>query len=105
MNILHHSTDGYVGTCCSCGRFQVAFGTSIFHLEEELLRALVTELNEDEHYCGERVDPRTKCFVYDVGSDQVRLVLNYTEVIRFRAMLSDSLWMLDIMEEAGSDTL
>lgn len=105
LNVLHHSTDGYVGTCCSCGRFQVAFGTSIFHIHEDMLRGLLHELQEDERYCAERVDPRSKCFVYEVGSECMRLVLNYTEVGRFRAMLADSMWLMDILEEAGGDTV
>ncbi|MBX2973777.1 MAG: hypothetical protein KF797_11800 [Flavobacteriales bacterium] len=103
MDILHHSTDGYVGTCCSCGRFQVAFGTSMFQIHEDMLRGLLHELAEDERYCAERVDPRTKCFVYDVGSECVRMVLNHTEVVRLRSMLSDALWMQGIMEEVGSE--
>ncbi len=105
MDILHHSTEGYVGTCCSCGRFQVAFGTSMFHIHEDMLRGLLHELTEDERYCADRVDPRTKCFVYDIGSEHVRMVLNHGEVASLRAMLADSLWMLEIMEEAGSDTV
>ncbi len=103
MSILHHSADGYVGTCCSCGRLQVAFGTSVFHVNEHTYRELLDELGADERYGAKHIDPRTKCFVYDVGDGSMRLVLNHHEVCRLRAMLADSLWMQGVMEMAGDD--
>lgn len=104
LNILHHSADGYVGSCCSCGRLRIAFGTSLFNMHVDMLRGLAHELEQDERYCAERVDPRSKCFVYEVCSDRVQMILNYHEVVRLRAMLSDALWIMDIMEAAGSGT-
>jgi hypothetical protein len=105
LNILHHSADGYVASCCSCGRFQIAFGTSLFNMHEDMLRGLAHELEQDERYCAARVDPGRKCFAYEVSSDGVQLVMNYTEVKRLRAMLADALWLMNIMEEAGSGTV
>ncbi|MBL7950489.1 MAG: hypothetical protein JNM62_02110 [Flavobacteriales bacterium] len=105
LNILHHSADGYVASCCSCSRFQIAFGTSLFNMHGDMLRGLAHELEQDEHYCAERVDPRRKCFAYEVSSDFAQLVLNYGEVKRLRAMLADALWLMDIMQEAGSDVV
>lgn len=105
LNILHHSADGYVASCCSCGRYQIAFGTSLFNMHEDMLRGLAHDLEQDERHCAERVDPRRKCFVYEVSSDFAQLVLNYTEVTRLRAMLGDALWLMGIMEAAGSDAV
>lgn len=105
LNILHHSADGYVASCCSCGRFQIAFGTSLFHMHEDMLRGLAHDLEQDERYCAERVEANRKCFVYEISSDFAQLVLNYTEVTRLRAMLADAFWLMDVMEEAGSDAV
>lgn len=92
MNILHHSADGYVATCCSCGRLQLAFGTTLAHLEPCSMRWLLTELERDEEAHAGKVDPRMKVFVHHIGRDDVRLVLNMDELQRLRAMIADALW-------------
>lgn len=100
-NILYHGSEGFVMTCCGCGRYQVAYGTCQFHIHEDMLRGLLHDLEQDERHCAERVDHRVKCFAYEVGSDHMRMILNYEEVCRLRNILSEAFWMADIMTEAG----
>lgn len=103
MNILHHGANGYVGHCHSCGRYHVAFGTSLFQVHDDLYDQLLSELEADLRYGGDGVDPRTKCFIHDIGDGSMKLVLNHHEVGLLRSMLADARWMQGVMEMAGND--
>lgn len=99
LNVLHHSLDGYVASCDSCQQIQVAFGTAVMNLDEEVLNALKDRLNEDRMAYKGQVDPRAKMFPYDVLSGHVHILLNYTEVVRLHTMLSEALWLLKVYDQ------
>ncbi len=101
-NILYHGADGYVASCCHCGRLQVAFGTLVMDLEKGMLTDLLEELERDRDNFHMRVDPRLKVFRYQLMSDDILLVLNHDEVGRLHAMISDALWMHGIYGLAGA---
>ncbi len=98
-DILHHGPDGYVAVCPGCGRFQVAFGTTAMNLDEEVLGRLIEALGNDVSQFAGRVDPRMKVFQHNAGWEDIRLVLNYSEVERLHRMLSDAVWMYRIYED------
>jgi hypothetical protein len=93
LDVLTHGRDGYVAGCQGCGGFQVAFGTSLFHVLEPGLRDLSERVLHDRTMFDGRVCPGYKAFNYELGAPQVRMVLCHAELERLDDLLRDALWM------------
>lgn len=105
MNVLQQGRHGYVAACCGCGHFQVAFGTTLMHLEKGEVHRLVDDLRVD--LCSARCAgcPLGKAYVYDVGAINMRLILDHREVALLDDMLAEALWIHGIyagMTEGGA---
>lgn len=101
MNILHHSSDGYVALCPVCNRYQLGFGTTVVKLDESPLRELISELDYITRTFVGQVDPRTKAFMLPLPCDDVAMVVNHEEAGRLHAMLSDALWLHGILGQVA----
>lgn len=93
MNVLQHGRHGYVAACCGCGRFQIAFGTTLMHLEVEAVRDLTEETGRDLQVFKHRICAKEKAFIYDTGAPCMRIILDHEEVGALHTMLSEALWI------------
>lgn len=103
MNVLQHGPHGYVAACCGCGRFQVAFGTTLMHLEHEEMQDLTMEVGLDKERFRCSNCPQGKAFVYDTGAVGMRLVLDHREVVQLHGMLTEALWIHGIYASMTDD--
>lgn len=90
-NILVHNDHGYVVSCNGCGRYQIAFGTSLVTLE----------LADYENFCG-NVAALAQChrkhkdasvakkICIDIYSDHSLMVLNRRELYVLNALLDEA---------------
>lgn len=98
MDILHHGIHGYVARCCSCDRFQVAFGTTLMHFEEDGLRELAADVRENRTVFRDRICIGEKAFLFDADAPSMRLLLCYAELERLDDLLSEALWLHDVFQ-------
>ena len=90
-NILVHNDHGYVVSCKGCGRYQVAFGTSLVTLE----------LADYENFCSnvaalaqchrkhKDVSVAKKIYI-DIYSSHSLMVLNRRELYKLNALLDEA---------------
>lgn len=98
MEILHHGMHGYVARCCSCARFQLAFGTTLMSFEEAGLRALAADVRDNREVFRDRICIGEKAFLFDADTPSMRLLLCYAELEQLDDLLSEALWMHGVLE-------
>lgn len=98
MDILHHGVHGYVARCRSCDRFQIAFGTTLMTFDEEGLRELAMDVKDNRKVFRDRICIGEKAFLFDAQAPSMRLLLCYAELERFDDLLSEALWLHDVLE-------
>jgi hypothetical protein len=88
--ILAHNNHGYVIFCKGCGKYQLAFGTSLVTLSPEDFQRFCSHLSGLKKKTAITGFEHEKQIGVDIYSKHSMMVLNYQELQRLNALLDEA---------------
>ncbi len=89
LEVLDHSTHGYLAYCPDCGGFTLAFGTTLAVMLEDDIRRMGEHVSTQLKAHRNAVCPNAKAFMFKPGTNSTcQMVLTYTEMEHLETMLN-----------------
>lgn len=95
--VLSHNQNGYIIRCIECGHFQIGFGTTVIRFAPGQFARF--KKNAELQYTLFQKDkdiPLRKDIDLPTFSDNVQIMLNYTELIKLWNLIEEASVMLQV---------